>query len=350
MKETPPGKPPKIFPVLALYSIWLMGYFFIRSVQGDLLTRAEIGRPASPEAMRAGDESLPSAPSSVPFVADTQARPVFSSVFLVSASMINLQLPPAPTPPPEFILRFLDGSQKKLRDYRGKVVILNFWASWCPECTREFPSMVKMWEKWEKEGVALIGINWKEPKQKAESEAQKLQLTFPIALDEDGTVGTLLGVMGVPESYFFNKEGLYLGRVWGPLDWTSLEAEHLIRHLVRGQPVYSGEGGEVAFLTGEKLKEWLKEDKPIMMIDIRDHQEYQKGHIPGSLSFPHQVLIQNVMLIPYDLPVLIIDATENRAAMVGNFLARMGHPRILVLKEGLSSWKAPLEIGEEENP
>ncbi|MHA2611206.1 MAG: redoxin domain-containing protein [bacterium JZ-2024 1] len=350
MKATPPGKPPKIFPVLALFSVWMVSYFLLRAVQGDLLTRAEIRVPESPEEMRAGGESLPSAPPPVPFVADTEARPVFSSVFLVSASMVNLQLPPAPTPPPEFSLRFLDGSQKKLGDYRGKVVILNFWASWCPECVKEFPSMQKMWEKWEKEGLVLVGINWKEPPRKAELEAQKNHLTFPIALDEEGAVGTLFGVKGVPESYFFSKEGLYLGRIWGPLDWTSVEAEHFIRHLVRGQPVYLGKGGEVSFLTSDTLRDWLKEDKRMMMLDIRDHQEYQKGHIPGSLSFPHQMLIQNVVLIPYDLPVVIIDSTENRAAMVGNFLVKLGHPQIMVLKGGLSSWKEPLETGEGENP
>lgn len=125
------------------------------------------------------------------------------------------------SPAPDFELTTLSGKQVKLSDYKGKVVILNLWATWCPPCKAEMPEMQSFYEKSRNSDITLLSVNLtaQEKNEKAVSDfVVDYQLTFPILLDKKDTVGKLYKTISIPTSYIIDREGIIRERVIGPMD------------------------------------------------------------------------------------------------------------------------------------
>ena len=123
-------------------------------------------------------------------------------------------------PAPNFELSTLDGKTVELKDYKGKKVILNFWASWCAPCRTEMPVLQKFYDK-KNEEVVLLSVNLtKEDKSKdtVKKFVSDKNLTFPIPLDERGEVSDLYQVISLPTTYFIDKNGILKQKVIGPLN------------------------------------------------------------------------------------------------------------------------------------
>ena len=133
---------------------------------------------------------------------------------------------------PDFTLAIADGRKVSLKDYRGKVVFLNFWATWCESCRDEMPSMQRLYQEFKGKGFEIVGVNVKDKRADALAFVKKLQVTYPILLDPDGEVGLLYGAFGMPLSYLIDEEGIILARLWGPADWYSPQARGLIKALL----------------------------------------------------------------------------------------------------------------------
>lgn len=112
------------------------------------------------------------------------------------------------TKAPDFTLKALDGKQVKLSDYKGKPVIINFWASWCPACKAEMPDFEKTYQAYKDKGLVILAVDVGEPVVSVESFRQKYNLTFPILIDENSRVTRLYQVIPLPSTYFVDAQGV----------------------------------------------------------------------------------------------------------------------------------------------
>lgn len=111
---------------------------------------------------------------------------------------------------PEFALNNLEGKQVKLGDYRGKVVLLNFWASWCLPCKEEMPLIQAAYEKYREHGLVVLGINMTDldDRKAIDRFVQETGVTFPILLDESGSVSDDYRIISIPTSFFIDRTGM----------------------------------------------------------------------------------------------------------------------------------------------
>ena len=138
-------------------------------------------------------------------------------------------------PTPEINLTTPDGKKISLRDFRGKIVMLNFWASWCVPCREEMPAMEKLYQEFKDKNFVILAVAVKDRKQDAVDFVKELKLTYPVALDPDAKVGQEYGAWGLPATYIIGPKGEGLARGWGPADWYGTGARKLIKDLVDGK-------------------------------------------------------------------------------------------------------------------
>ncbi|RFU69979.1 TlpA family protein disulfide reductase [Peribacillus saganii] len=138
-----------------------------------------------------------------------------------SESMAATTLPEVGSVPPDFHLTTLEGKTVKLSDFKGKKVILNFWATWCPPCKAEIPHMQRFYEKNKDKDVIILAVNLtsEENGQAAiEKFVKKYDLTFPILLDKEGQVGETYQTFTIPTSYIVDTQGVINKKIVGPMD------------------------------------------------------------------------------------------------------------------------------------
>ncbi|GGE83749.1 peroxiredoxin family protein [Priestia taiwanensis] len=119
---------------------------------------------------------------------------------------------------PDFQLQTLDGKTAKLSDYRGKRVMVNFWATWCPPCRAEMPDMVKLYEE---QNVMILAVNLTQTEpgtQAVQSFVNEFGLPFPILLDEEINVATQYEVRPIPTSYMIDSQGIIHYKALGALN------------------------------------------------------------------------------------------------------------------------------------
>ncbi len=138
-------------------------------------------------------------------------------------------------PTPEIVLSRLDGKHVSLKDFRGKLVLLNFWASWCAPCREEMPAMEKLYQEYKDNNFVILAVAVKDSKQAASKFVKELNLTYPVALDTDAKVGQEYGAWGLPVTYLIGPNGEGLARGWGPANWYSTAARKLIKDLLDGK-------------------------------------------------------------------------------------------------------------------
>ena len=137
-------------------------------------------------------------------------------------------------PAPNFSLPDLDGQMVNLTDYKGRVVLLNIWATWCPPCVEEMPSMEKLYQELQGEGFEILAVSIDESgAQDVLPFMKKHKLSFPVLIDPKGTLKGLYQTTGVPESLIIDKDGILVEKVIGPRDWAVPEAIGFFRNLIR---------------------------------------------------------------------------------------------------------------------
>ncbi len=161
-------------------------------------------------------EPSPLPPTATPVVTVETATPA-SETSAASGGNSNA------LPAPDFTLQTLDGESVSLSDYRGKLVMINFWASWCPPCNSEMPDLQSYYEKHKDEDFIILGVNYEDSPDKVQAFVEKYGVTFPILLDSEGQVANLFGIQGLPTSFFVDKEGNVLGYQPGPVTKEMLE-------------------------------------------------------------------------------------------------------------------------------
>ncbi len=161
---------------------------------------------------------------------------VFVSLQNRNPPNVDLAPTPAQTGPsaPNFTLQGLDGRMVSLSDYRGKVVLLNFWATWCPPCVSEAPSLDKLYKMLKDENFVLLAVSVDEGGKKAvEDFMKKKNLSFPVLLDPEGRIARLYRTTGVPESFVVRKNGTIDNKIRGAIDWTAPKAVEYFHELTQ---------------------------------------------------------------------------------------------------------------------
>jgi peroxiredoxin len=137
-------------------------------------------------------------------------------------------------PAPDFTFPGLDGKNTSLSDYKGKVVLVNIWATWCPPCVDEMPSMQKLYNEFNGKNFEILavsidaaGVDDVDPFMK------KHKLSFPALMDPKGTIKSMYGVTGIPESFIIDKQGVLAGKIIGPRDWATQEVFGFFQDLIQ---------------------------------------------------------------------------------------------------------------------
>ena len=126
-------------------------------------------------------------------------------------------------PAPVFTLDRLDGSGKvTLADLSGKVVVMNFFASWCLPCTQENPALVRVYERYRASDVVMLGVNYQESRDNGLAYVARMGMGWTTVADDDGRVALSYGVFGPPETFFIGPDGVIAGRHIGPIDEETL--------------------------------------------------------------------------------------------------------------------------------
>jgi len=160
---------------------------------------------------------------------------VFSIVWMQSAKYEPLVVG---KPAPDFSLSDLNGKFYRLSDFRGKVVFLNFWATWCKPCREEMPSMEVLYKNFEKDGLVVLAVSIDRVTTTKDIPpfVKGMNLTFPVLIDSWGQTDKPYKRMGVPETFIIDQQGVIREIVIGPRDWTRLDSLPVITKLLNVTP------------------------------------------------------------------------------------------------------------------
>jgi thiol-disulfide isomerase/thioredoxin len=134
-------------------------------------------------------------------------------------------------------LKDLNGQQVSLADFKGKIVFLNFWTTWCPTCRIEMPSMEKLHRKLKDKDFAMVTVNLQESASQVKTFFKEFKLTFTALLDSTGEVGVSFGIRAIPTTYILDKTGRIIGLANGPREWDSKDAVALFENLIDNDAV-----------------------------------------------------------------------------------------------------------------
>jgi peroxiredoxin len=135
------------------------------------------------------------------------SRPLLA-LLLMAAAPWTVAAPLAPTAPaPDFTLRTLDGQKLRLGEQRGRVVLVNFWATWCGPCRQEMPHLNKLYEKYKSSGFVLLGVNVDDDTRQAAGVADKLGVKFPVLPDADKRVSKQYDLSAMPSTVLIDRDG-----------------------------------------------------------------------------------------------------------------------------------------------
>ncbi len=148
---------------------------------------------------------------------------------------LNQERPEVGHQAPDFTLRNLQGNLEGLGDYRNKVIVLNFWATWCVPCLEEMPAFEKLYRRYRSEGVTVLAVSLdKGDISKVKNFIDTHNLTFPVLIDSDGIAEKLYPSFTIPFTYVIDKEGRVVARVDGAKNWASSETFAALEILIKG--------------------------------------------------------------------------------------------------------------------
>ncbi len=125
---------------------------------------------------------------------------------------------------PQFSIPLFGGGTFSLADQRGKVVVVNFWASWCVPCRDEAPVLESTWRKYKDRGVVFVGVDYVDTEKEALAFLKEFDITYPNGPDIVEEASHAYRIQGVPETYFVGKDGQLYGNYIGPIDVPTLSA------------------------------------------------------------------------------------------------------------------------------
>src|SRR6059036_927370 len=199
---------------------------------GGALVLARQSSAPEPEPQSASPSSVASPPSTP---TDTPRPARRGRVVDVDVAFKSLELikPVKIKPVGDFTLPTADGKTFRLSDHYGKMVFLNFWATWCEPCKEEMPAMERLWRGHKDQGFVMVGVSLDSNPKVVPPFIAQHKLTFPIALDSKMEVANTYGVRALPTSFIVDREGRMTALALGPRPWDNDAAHSLVEGLTR---------------------------------------------------------------------------------------------------------------------
>lgn len=126
----------------------------------------------------------------------------------------------------------LDGNTVNLRDFRGKVIFLNFWATWCPHCKGEMPSMEKIYQDYRDRGFVVLAVSCREDPEKVKEVVKEMGVSFPVFADPQGAASLAYRVKGVPVTFLIDSQGIIREIILGSRNWSDFSHRQKIESLL----------------------------------------------------------------------------------------------------------------------
>lgn len=134
---------------------------------------------------------------------------------------------------PNFTLEDLSGKPLSIKDFRGKIVFLNFWATWCVPCREEMPLMEILHREYKDRGMEMVAVNFREDKKEVQKFFDELGLSFKSLMDSGGDVSDKYGAWSLPLTYIIDRKGEFVGKTVGDRKWDSEDAREFFRELLQ---------------------------------------------------------------------------------------------------------------------
>ena len=182
-----------------------------------LTSTPEISSTATPLPTSTPEASGPDSPPSVPAPAITMIPMTTSEIARVGQ------------PAPDFELELFDGGKVRLSDFEGKVVVLNFWASWCPPCRKEMPDFERTWQAYQDRGVVFIGVAVQDYEPDSRAFVKETGVTYPIGMDWTGRIFNSYRPTAMPTTFLIDREGIVSRRI------ASYTNEGMLKIFLKGQ-------------------------------------------------------------------------------------------------------------------
>ena len=207
----------------------------VAAIAGAVLVAAV--RPA-PEIVTSGGADarrIEDAPAGAPTPGPVARQPRTGRVLSVAdaAKELDLIAPSRAKLAEDFTLPLVGGDRLRLSAERGKVVLINFWATWCPPCREEMPAMERLWRQQKGQGFVLVAVSVDADTKKVKPYLDEHRLTFPAGLDPRMDLANAYGVRAVPSSFIVDRRGYHSAIALGPRAWDSDASLSLIEGLGR---------------------------------------------------------------------------------------------------------------------
>jgi len=148
------------------------------------------------------------------------------------AMLLGLELPKGLVEAPNFSLADIAGKTTRLKDFRGRMVFLNFFATWCVPCRDEMPAMDRLYQTYKDKGLVVLAVDVREGPKVIQAFAQELKLSFPMLMDTDASVAHAYGIRPVPATYLVGRDGTVMWRAFGSREWDSKSARQYFSSLL----------------------------------------------------------------------------------------------------------------------
>ena len=194
------------------------------------LLLASCGSDSSEPSGDAGPE-----PANLESSAQSQETPPAVELSELEARLgsLGFQIPKEELQAIDFTLQDLTGRETSLNAFRGKVVFLNFWATWCGPCRAEIPSMEKLYTELKDQGFTIVAVNSQESAEQVSAFVQEMGMSFPVLLDSAGKAGATYTVRAIPTTYIIDPQGSIRGRMVGTREWYTPQIISLVKDLLR---------------------------------------------------------------------------------------------------------------------
>jgi len=205
------------------------------AVAGAMLA---VAVPPAPEVVTSGPvvaRRAEDAPADAPASAPVALKPRKGRVLSVAHAMKELDLiaPSRAKLAEDFTLPLVGGAKLRLATERGKVVFINFWATWCPPCREEMPAMERLWQAQKGQRFVLVAVSVDVDTKNVRPYLEEHKLTFPVGLDPRMDLANAYGVRAVPSSFIVNRQGYLTAIALGPREWDSDASHSLVEGLLR---------------------------------------------------------------------------------------------------------------------
>ena len=134
-----------------------------------------------------------------------------------------VEMPKTPVEAEDFTAYPINGSKPHLHDYRGKYILLNFWATWCGPCKVEMPALDELYRALREKNFVVLAVSMSEEVAHVQKFIDSTDYAFPVLADPDGTVSMMYGVDSIPLTYLIDPDGWIVGRALGPREWNDPE-------------------------------------------------------------------------------------------------------------------------------